>query len=174
MLLSPLSRRRVVGAAWTRRRLVAGQADFTPDEWMTMRRAMISAGVLVSLSEGGGADMLDEIFAILQRLRGTRIQGDNQLLRELADIPSFESGLRPGMKVAEYEGSALDLIRSAVAAVQARSPSDLAAFRAFLVELAEVAANAHKEGGVAGMGGVRVTRAEAAAISRVKRAAGAA
>ena len=41
-----------------------------------------------------------------------------------------------------------------------------------LVELALVAANAHKEGGFAGVGGTRVSPAEAVAIARVKQAAG--
>ncbi len=151
---------------------MAGQADFTSDQWMTMRRAMIAAGVVVSMSEGGGDDMLSEVFAITQHLRGARLGHANQLVRELANMSAFQSGLRPGMKRADYERPALEAIRAAVAAVQARAPADLEAFRTFLVELAEVAANAHKEGGFAGVGGVRVTAAEAAAIGRVKRAAG--
>jgi hypothetical protein len=46
---------------------MAGQADFTPDEWVTMRGALMSAGIVVALSEGGGDDMLSEVFAITQR-----------------------------------------------------------------------------------------------------------
>lgn len=151
---------------------MAGEADFTPDEWLTMRRAITAAGVIVALAEGGGDDMLSEIFAVTQHLRGARIGHRNQLIRELADMTHFQSGLRPGMKRAQYEEPALEAIRAACKFVQTRSPADVAAFRTFLVELAEVAANAHKEGGFAGMGGVRVTAAEEAAIARVRRASG--
>ncbi len=152
---------------------MAGRADFTPDEWMTMRRAVVSAGVIVSLSEGGGTeDMLREIFAVTQRLRAARIGDPNQLVRELADMPNFGSGLRPGMSRAQYEGPALEAIRAATAILTAKAPDDLRAFRTFLVDLAETAANAYVEGRVLGMGGVRVTPAEAAAIARVKRALG--
>lgn len=151
---------------------MAGESDFTPDEWLTMRRAVTAAGVIVSMAEGGGDDMLSEIFAITQHLRGARIGHRLQLIRELANMPQFRSGLRPGMRRADYEEPALEAIRAATAFVLARSPADAAAFRAFLVELAEVAANAHREGGFGGVGGVRVTAAEAAAIARVRRAAG--
>jgi hypothetical protein len=54
--------------------------------------------------------------------------------------------------------------------VAQKAPEDLPAFRSFLLDLAEAAANAHKEGGLGGIGGVRVTAAEAAAIDRVRKA----
>lgn len=84
----------------------------------------------------------------------------------------FQPGLQRGVSRRDYERVALEAVSSAAAIVAARAPGDLAAFRGFLVELAEVAANAHKEGGFLGMGGVRVTAAEEAAIARIKRAAG--
>jgi hypothetical protein len=151
---------------------VAGEADFTPDEWLTMRRAVAAAGVIVSLAEGGGDDVLSEVFAITQHLRRARMGHENRLIRELANMQNFGTGLRPGMRPAEYEGPALEAIRAAAACVVARSPADAAAFRTFLVELGEAAANAHREGGLAGVGGIRVTAAEAAAIARIRRAAG--
>jgi hypothetical protein len=151
---------------------MAGQADFTPDEWVTMRGALMSAGIVVALSEGGGDDMLSEVFAITQRLSGAGRSHPNQLVRELASMAHFQTGMRPGMKRAVYEEEALAAIRTATALIGTRAPEDLGAFRAFVVDLAEAAANAHKEGGFGGMGGIRVTAAEAAAIARVKKALG--
>jgi hypothetical protein len=151
---------------------VAGRDDFSADEWLTMRRAFASAGVLVSVSEGGGTDdMLKEVFAITQHLRAARIGHSSQLVRELADSP-FQSGWHSGMKLAQYEALALDAIRSATATVAVKAPEDLQAFREFLVALAETAANANVEGGIMGVGGVRVSRNEAVAIALVRRAAG--
>lgn len=151
---------------------MAGQANFSPDEWMTMRRALTAAGVVVALSEGGGDDLLSEIFAVTQKLRAAGLGHPNQLIRELADMPRFESGLKPGMKRLDYEKPALAAIRAATSFIEVKSPADLASWRAFILELADAAANAHKEGGFAGMGGVRVTAAEAAAIERVRQALG--
>jgi hypothetical protein len=139
---------------------------------MTMRGAMTSAGIVVALSEGGGDDMLSEVFAITQRLSGAGRNHPNQLVRELASMAHFQTGMRPGMKRAVYEEQALTAIRAATALLTTRAPDDLQAFRAFVVDLAEAAANAHKEGGFGGLGGVRVTAAEAAAIGRVKKALG--
>jgi hypothetical protein len=152
---------------------MAGEADFTADEWVTMRRALTSAGIVIAMAEGGGGDMLSEVFAVTQKVRGAGLGHPNQLVRELASMGHFQTGLRPGMKRAAYEEETLATIRTATAAIARKAPADLKAFRAFVVELAEAAANAHKEGGLGGLGGIRVTAAEAAAIARVKRALGA-
>jgi hypothetical protein len=151
---------------------VAGQADFTPDEWVTMRRAMTSAGYIVAWSEGGGAEMLSEILAVTQRLSGAGRTHPNQLVRELASMAQLHSGMQPGLRRSEYEAQSLAAIRTATALVAKKAPGDLQAFRAFVVDMAEAAANAHVEGGFGGLGGVRVTASERAAIGRVKKALG--
>jgi len=153
---------------------VAGRRDFTSDEWLTMRRAMASAGVIVSVSEGGEADdMLPEMFAVTQLLGAARKGNPNQLVRELAEMPNFQTGWWHGMsraQKAQYERDSLEAIGDAAKIVQTKSPEDLAPFQAFLVRLAEAAANANVEGGILGVGGIRVTPAEAAAIARIRRA----
>ncbi len=151
---------------------MAGETDFTPDEWLTVRRAITAAGVIVALAEGGGDDMLSEIFAVTQTIRGAGFGHGNRLVRELAAMPHFSTGLRPGMRSPEYEAESLPMIRAAAAIVRSRAPDDLNEWRGFVCELAETAARAHKEGGVAGIGGILVTAAEAAAIERVRQAAG--
>jgi hypothetical protein len=147
---------------------LAGQADFSSDEWAMMRRAMLGAAVLVSISEGGKEDMLSETLAVTGQLRVARLRHPNQLVRELATIARFQAGREPGMTVAEFEVQALNTLRAAAAVVAAKAPADLAAFTEFVISLANTAANAHKEGGFMGIGGVRVTPAEAAAIARIK------
>jgi len=151
---------------------MAWQDDFTPDEWVTMRQAMTSAGYLVARSEGGGGDMLSEILAVTQRMSGAGRVHPNRLVRELAGMAQIHSGMRPGLSRAQYEAQSLAAIRTAAALVAQKAPGDLPAFRSFLLDLAEAAANAHKEGGIAGIGGIRVTAAEAAAIDRVRHALG--
>lgn len=149
---------------------MAGKTDFTADEWMTMRRAMMGAAVFVSVSDGGKEDMISEMRAISDHLMAAERGHSCQLVRELSVFRHFESGIRLGMSVRQVEADALGAMRAATAIVQARAPEDLETFREFLISLAETAANAHREGGFMGFGGTRVSAAEAAAIEKVKQA----
>lgn len=149
---------------------VAGQADFTPDEWATLQRAMMASGVLVSLAEG--VVDADEIFALMQKLNGARAGHPNQLIRELADLPSFSTGLRGGTRYSDYRGPGLEAIRSATAMVARKAPAEHPAFCAFLLEVAEAVADANREGGFLGVGGQRRTPNEAAAIEAIRTAMG--
>ena len=116
----------------------------------------------------------EEMTALMDRLQGASVNHPCQLVRELA---SFErgvpTGLQPTTRLAEYEGPALEPIEAASATIARKAPRDLPAFRAFIVEVAEVVANANREGGFAGIGAARRTPAEAAAIERIKQALGA-
>ena len=55
---------------------MAGKTDFTADEWMTMRKAMMGAAVLVSISDGGKADRTVDV-----RSYCSSIEHDPGLLR---------------------------------------------------------------------------------------------
>jgi hypothetical protein len=64
-------------------------------------------------------------------------------------------------------------VKSAVELVARKGSADeTMAYRKMLADVAERAANASKEGGFLGFGGVRVSDKESAFISEVKRAAG--
>ena len=147
-----------------------GQADFTADEWAIMEQAMMAAGVLVSLAEGG-VDA-DEIFALVKKLREASIAHPRRFIRELAAASAFSTGLRAGARYADYEAPALAAIRAATAIIAGKAPAELPGFRLFLAEIAMVVADANKEGGFFGVGAHRRTRDEAAAIGAVSRATG--
>jgi hypothetical protein len=145
-----------------------GQADFTAEEWAVLQQAMMAAGVLVSLAEGGVDP--DEILALVKKLREAGIAHPRRLVRELAAASAFSTGLRAGTRYADYEAPALEAIRAATAIIAATAPAELPGFRAFLAEIAAVVADANKEGGFFGVGARRRTPAEAAAIQAVSRA----
>ena len=149
---------------------MAGQADFTPEEWSTLQRAMMACGVMVSLAEGVVDS--DEIFALMQKLRGARIGHANHFIRELAAMPSFSTGLRAGTRYEDYAGPGLDAIRSASAIMSRKAAAEHSAFCTFLVELAEAVADANREGGFLGVGAQRRTPNEAVAIAAVRKALG--
>jgi uncharacterized membrane protein len=145
-----------------------GEADFTTSEWATLQQAMMAAGVLVSLAEGI-ADA-DEMHALVRKLREASITHPDRLIRELAGTSAFATGLRTGTGYADYEGPALQAIGSAVAILADKAPGEVAVFRYFLTEIAEVVADANSEGGFFGLGARRRTAREAAAIQAVRQA----
>jgi uncharacterized membrane protein len=147
-----------------------GQADFTADEWAILRQAMMAAGVLVSLAEGG-IDA-DEILALARTLREASAAHPRRLVRELAAAATFSTGLRAGTRYADYEAPALAAIRAATGIVADKAPAELPGFRAFLAQVATEVADANKEGGFLGVGARRRTPSEAAAIQAVSSATG--
>jgi hypothetical protein len=147
----------------------AGQADFTADEWAILQQAMMTAGVLVSLAEGVDPD---EILVLIKKLRQTSVSHPRRFIRELTAASAFDTGLRADTRYADYEPAALEAIRSATAIVAEKLPAELPGFRAFLVEIATVVADASKEGGFFGVGARRRTPSEVAAVQAVSRATG--
>jgi hypothetical protein len=72
-----------------------------------------------------------------------------------------------------FKTAVLDRVKSAADLVARKgSAEEAAAYRKMLADVAERAANASKEGGLLGFGGVRVSDKESAFISEVKHAAG--
>jgi uncharacterized membrane protein len=146
-----------------------GEADFTAGEWATLQQAMMASGVLVSLADGT-ADA-DEIYALIGKLREAAITHPDRLIRELAGTSAFTTGLRPGTGYADYEGPALQAIRSATAILARKAPGQVAGFREFLTEIAAVVADANNEGGFFGLGARPRTPRETAAMEAVRKAA---
>jgi uncharacterized membrane protein len=146
-----------------------GEADFTAGEWATLQQAMMAAGVLVSLAEGV-ADA-DEMHALIRKLREASVTHPDRLIRELAATTAFTTGLRAGIGYADYEGPALQAIRSAAAILARKAPGQVAGFREFLTEIAAVVADANNEGGFFGLGARPRTPHEGAALEAVRKAA---
>jgi hypothetical protein len=146
-----------------------GEADFAASEWATLHEATMASGVLVALAEGI-ADP-EEMHALIGKLREASTTHPDRLIRELAGSSTFTTGLQPGSRYADYEGPALEAIRSASALLVRKAPGHAGAFREFLTEIATVVADANNEGGFFGLGARPRTRHEAAAIRAVIQAA---
>ncbi|MEU3454639.1 DUF1003 domain-containing protein [Micromonospora sp. NPDC006766] len=145
-----------------------GETDFTAEEWATLQQAMMASGVLVSLAEG--VVDAEEIFALVKVLREASIAHPNRFIRELAAASTFTTGLQPGTGYVDYKGFALDTIRAATAIIASKAPTEVADYRALLIELATVVADANNEGGFFGLGARPRTPREAAAIEAVRQA----
>jgi hypothetical protein len=147
-----------------------GEADFTAGEWDILQQAMMASGVLVALAEG--VVDAEEIFALVKKLREASITHPRRFIRELTAASAFSTGLQARTRYADYEGPALEVIRSATAIVARTAPAELPGFRAFLAEIAGTVADANKEGGFFGLGARPRYGNEAAALAADARAAG--
>ncbi|MGK4579063.1 DUF1003 domain-containing protein [Kitasatospora sp. HPMI-4] len=145
-----------------------GELDFTPEDWATLGRSLMASGVLVSLAEGV-ADP-EEIFALVKLLREAGVTHPRRFIRELAAASTFDTGLRPNTRYADYEGPALRTIRAATGIVARTAPDELADFRAFLLDIAATVADANNEGGFFGLGARPRVPNEAAAMEAVRAA----
>lgn len=84
----------------------------------------------------------------------------------------FVKGRLQGAKRDEIKQRAVDALRSAAAVVDQKAPSDAAAYKAWLLLIAKNVAEASKEGGFLGFGGVAVSAAEKATLEEIAVALG--
>ncbi len=136
---------------------MAGKADFTEEEWDQLRKGATAAGLLVSASDRSFLDSFKEASSFAKYLLGSR-DDDSQLVRELAS--EHGTGFGALATPSEVNEAADESLRDAVAALRAKAPDEVDAYRAFVLELAETVSKAAKGG----------DQAEAAAIDRIKTA----
>ena len=136
---------------------MAGKADFTEEEWEQLRKGATGAGLLVSASDRSFFDSFKEAGSLAKHLAGGK-SGDSQLVRELAGERGSGFGVRSSQE--ELESGTFEALRSSVATLQQKAPDELAAYRAFVLEVAERVSRA------AGGG----EKAEAATLDKIKEA----
>jgi hypothetical protein len=111
-----------------------------------MRRAMVGAAMLAALSDGGTRLTPAELVALSRNCLESDVSEANELVRALAEDDGPASGFDPAATAHDVRGPALDAIRSAAAIVAWKTPKDVASFRAFMVGLAEAAAEPSRTG----------------------------
>jgi hypothetical protein len=144
------------------------KADFTEDEWGTLVRAPIVAGMAITLADPGGPiEVVKETSAVLRFATGSSSEERDDLVGEVArDLrantkqrknPARDFKPRGAMAGKEI----LDEISRANEIVSAKAtPEEAEAFRAWIMECAQRAAEAAKEGGFMGFHAERVSQGE--------------
>jgi hypothetical protein len=140
---------------------MATKADFTEPEWEAMQKGISGAGMLVAISDPGFFDTFKEASALAKHLATAHAKSDSELVRELATVHGNPFGLTASPQ--EVEQGTVDSLHAAVAALEAKAPEDLPAYRALVLDVAQSVAEAAK--------GVAPT--EASALETVKTAVGA-
>jgi hypothetical protein len=158
---------------------MTSKADFTEEEWARLKRAPFVAGMAISLADPGGPiEAMKETAATLKTVRsaenGDRGDFVGSLAREVvADAGQRKNplgGFKP-TKGASAGVEILDELREVnrIAAEKA-APEDAAALRAWLLDTAQEAADAAKEGGFMGWHAQRVSEGEQRMLNSLKEA----
>ena len=121
---------------------MATRADFTDQEWEAMQEGIAGAGMFVALVDRGFFDSFKEANALAHHLREAHEHSDSVLVRDLAAGHDRPFGMTASPE--EIEQSTTAALRQAVAALEAKSPADLPAYRQLVLEVAEAVAEAAK------------------------------
>jgi hypothetical protein len=156
------------------------KADFTEDEWATLVRSPMAAGAAITIADPGGPiEIVKETSAVLKFATGTASEQRDDLVGELAremramaekrDNPMGDFKPRGSMAGQEI----LDEIARANGIVTEKAaPEEAEAFRAWILECAQRAADAAKEGGFMGFHAERVSKGEKDMLARLGSALG--
>jgi hypothetical protein len=139
---------------------MATKADFTEDEWKAMQKGVTGAGMLVSVSDRDFTDTFGEAGALAKYLGEQREQNQSELIREVAAARGSGFGLTDSQE--EVETETIESLRSATAALAAKAPDEVGAYRELVLGVADHVANAK--------GGLKPT--EEAAIAKIREALG--
>jgi hypothetical protein len=158
------------------------KSNFTPDEWKLLLESVTMAGIAVSAAEPSGLwGLLKESFAEGSALLKAKMDpGVDALIKAVvADFETAEGrsaardGLKAkltGVKPTEIKAKCIETLRQAGAVVDAKAPNDAAAFKGWLRQISQHVAEASKEGGFLGIGGVAVSEAEKATLKEISSA----
>ena len=156
------------------------KADFTEEEWERIRRAPFVAGMAISLADPGGPiELAKETSASLKA--ATNPPSREQLLTDIAlDIQGMtQDRQNPLTDYKPTQGQdprsqLLEELRDVSAIVSSKATADeTAAFKNWLLTIAQAAADAAKEGGFLGFGAVQVSEGEKSMMEQLRVTLGA-
>jgi hypothetical protein len=140
---------------------VATRADFTEEEWKALQTGVTGAGMFVAVADPGFFDTFKEANALAHHLRAAHERSESTLVRDLAAGHDRPFGMTASP--AEVEQSTVTALRQGIAALEAKSPEDLPAYRQLVLDVADSVAAAAKG----------VSPRENAALEKIRSAVGA-
>lgn len=161
---------------------MADKSTFTPDEWKLLLQSVMVAGIAVTAAEPSGLwGMLKEGMASARALLQAKTDpGANSLVSALVSdfetsegITAAREGLQEklkGSKPDEIKTKCIAVLRQTSDVVASKAPEAATAFKTWLYRISESVAEAAKEGGFLGFGGVKVSDAEKATLAEISAA----
>jgi hypothetical protein len=159
---------------------MATKADFTEEEWATLVRSPMVAGVAITLADPGGPiEVVKETSAVIKFATGSSGEQRDDLVGELAGevrglaeqrknpLGDFKPrGALAGKEIVDEISRANEIVSAKA------SPEEAEAFRAWIIECAQRAADAAKEGGFMGFHAERVSQGEKDMLAQLRSALG--
>jgi hypothetical protein len=159
---------------------VTTKSDFTEDEWATLVRAPIVAGTTITIADPGGPiEVVKETSAVVKFATGSSSEQRDDLVGEVAremrglveERKNPVGDFRPRGTLAGKE--VLDELSRANEIVTAKAtPEEAQAFREWIMECAQRAAEAAKEGGFMGFRAEQVSQGEKDMLAQLRSALG--
>jgi hypothetical protein len=146
---------------------MASKADFNAEEWSKLVEGPMLAGMRV-VTAGRGGTIRESLAMAKVYAEARKSHGQSELLDALvASPPALDPQRIQGMG-GDVAGASSERLREALALLgQKGSAEDAAAYKRFVMAVAQAAAEAHKEGGFVGIGGKQVSDEEQAALDDI-------
>jgi hypothetical protein len=135
---------------------MAKKADFTEQEWESLQKGVVGAGLLVSVSDRSFFDTFKEAGALSKHVAQAKQNSSSDLVRELADLHGTGFGLTASPDKVENE--TLEALRTAKATLESKAPDELESYRQFVVAVAQSVADAAGGGDAAESGAIEKVR----------------
>jgi hypothetical protein len=147
--------------------------DYTEAEWKAISGAPVAAGLFITLSDASGpVGVAKEAMAVGQAIADSASGDTPEIVKAIAEnakaasgrleLPDVPRGDRDTMKAA-----LTGVIKTAVGAIQAKSPAEANAYKNWLASVAMKVAQASKEGGFLGFGGTLISAQEREALNEL-------
>jgi hypothetical protein len=161
---------------------MADKSSFTADEWKKLIEAPMLAGIAVTAADPSGlwGTLKESIAASGALAKAKADAAADPLIKAIAAEYETSEGRRValdgikarlgGGKPADATSRAVAALGEAAAILDAKAPANAAAVRRWLAAISRAVAEAAKEGGVLGFGGVQVSDAEKATLAQVAAA----
>lgn len=154
------------------------KADFSEDEWATLVRSPMVAGAAITLADPGGPiEVVKETSAVVTFATSSSSEQRDDLVGELArevrglaeqrknPLGDFKPrGALAGKEIVDETARANEIVSAKA------SPEETDAFRAWIMECAQRAADAAKEGGFMGFHAERVSQGEKDMLAQLRSA----
>jgi len=161
---------------------MASKQDFTPGEWAKIREGVMLSSLAVTAADPSGLiGMVKEAFAGGSAMMAakTDVNTNDLVTAVVADFEKSEvrtelrDGLKErfhGAKPAEISKKSVEALAEVGGILDAKAPGDAVPFKTWLYGISKKVAEAAKEGGFLGFGGVQVSEAEKATLDEVGKA----
>lgn len=161
---------------------MAGKANFTPEEWARVVASPMVASMAITAADPSGLWSLlkESMSGGWALLEAKKDPSANPLVKAVADDiadPATRDAVRNSFQerfktsqLSDAKQKAIMELQAVSAILDAKDPEDAAAFKAWLRDVAQQAAEAGKEGGFLGFGGVAVSDAEKATLDEIATA----